>query len=256
MKANDIKARSYNIEGDALKVEFEAGYDVVSTADFSVIEIKTDEGSTVEYFTGYKKRRTTVDADTGFVTVEFVLMPDEVNASLSRLSSLTSEVAITAQSASTKADEASTKADEAKAMAESAGNEQVSAAAALFVNSASLTDEQALTVSTLFDEWSANSVEYKEDQIVRYNERLYRCEQAHTSQESWTPDSAASLWSAIDIAEDGVEVWTQPTGAHNAYNTGDRVHYPTKDDPVYVSKIDGNVWAPDAYPDGWDPESE
>lgn len=116
---------------------------------------------------------------------------------------------------------------------------------------AALTDEQIMATSTLWPGWSADSVSYSVDDIVRYGTKLYRCEQAHTSQASWTPDAAPSLWSSIDIAGDGVEVWTQPTGAHNAYNIGDKVHYPTKDDPIYVSTIDGNVWAPDAYPQGW-----
>lgn len=133
---------------------------------------------------------------------------------------------------------------------------RMAASMSMQLQQASLTDEQAMAVSTLWPEWSSASVQYKVDDIVRHGTRLYRCEQEHTSQESWTPDAAPSLWSAIDLAGDGVEVWTQPTGAHNAYNTGDRVHYPTKDDPIYVSKIDGNVWAPDAYPDGWGLESE
>lgn len=128
---------------------------------------------------------------------------------------------------------------------------RMAASMSMQLQKASLTDEQAMAVSTLWPEWSAASVQYKVDDIVRYSTRLYRCEQAHTSQADWTPDTAASLWSAIDIAGDGIEVWTQPTGAHNAYNTGDKVHYPGKSDPVYVSTIDGNVWAPDAYPQGW-----
>lgn len=128
---------------------------------------------------------------------------------------------------------------------------RMAASMSMQLQQASLTDEQAMAVSTLWPEWSAASVQYKVDDIVSYGTRLYRCEQAHTSQADWTPDAAASLWSAIDIAGDGIEVWTQPTGAHNAYNTGDKVHYPGKSDPVYVSTIDGNVWAPDAYPQGW-----
>ena len=48
-----------------------------------------------------------------------------------------------------------------------------------------------------------------------------------------------------------IPVWVQPTGAHNAYQTGDRVHYKTATDPVYESLVDGNVWSPDDYPAGW-----
>ncbi len=43
--------------------------------------------------------------------------------------------------------------------------------------------------------------------------------------------------------------WVQPTGAHDAYNTGDIVNY---NGTLYKSVIDGNVWAPDAYPQGWE----
>lgn len=42
--------------------------------------------------------------------------------------------------------------------------------------------------------------------------------------------------------------WKQPTGGHDAYKIGDRVTYNGK---VYESVIDANVWAPDAYPQGW-----
>lgn len=148
------------------------------------------------------------------------------------------------------------KADAAQTAAETAqtsANPQLVTMAAytLPTMAATLTDEQALSVSTLWPEWSAAGVSYKVDDVVRHADHLWRCEQAHTSQESWTPDAAPSLWSQIDIAGDGVDVWTQPTGAHNAYNVGDRVHYPTASDPIYVSTIDGNVWAPDAYPQGW-----
>ena len=42
--------------------------------------------------------------------------------------------------------------------------------------------------------------------------------------------------------------FVQPTGAHDAYNLGDRVSYNGK---FYESVINGNVWSPDVYPDGW-----
>lgn len=45
-------------------------------------------------------------------------------------------------------------------------------------------------------------------------------------------------------------VWEQPD-ASNPYMIGDRVHFPTIDDPVYESTIDNNVWSPETYPAGW-----
>lgn len=42
--------------------------------------------------------------------------------------------------------------------------------------------------------------------------------------------------------------YVQPTGAHDAYNTGDKITYNGK---KYVCQMDGCVWTPDAYPAGW-----
>lgn len=114
-----------------------------------------------------------------------------------------------------------------------------------------LTDEEALEAVELFPNWAVGTA-YKVGIRVRYNDQLYRCEQAHTSQADWTPDATSALWTAV--AEPGeIPVWKQPTGAQDAYRIGDRVHYPTADDPVYVSTIDYNTYAPDAY--GWSLES-
>lgn len=51
-----------------------------------------------------------------------------------------------------------------------------------------------------------------------------------------------------------IPVWKQPTGAQDAYNTGDKVHYPDADGPVYESIVDNNVWNPDTY--GWKRKEE
>lgn len=45
-----------------------------------------------------------------------------------------------------------------------------------------------------------------------------------------------------------VPAFTQPTGAHDAYQTGDRVIY---NGQIYESTIDNNVWSPDTHPQGW-----
>ena len=47
--------------------------------------------------------------------------------------------------------------------------------------------------------------------------------------------------------EDGDE-WQAPSGAHDAYMTGDRVTY---QGAIYESLMGGNVWSPDAHPAGW-----
>ena len=112
-----------------------------------------------------------------------------------------------------------------------------------------LTDEQATDVPQVFPEWATDTA-YKVGDRRRYAGKLYKCLQAHTSQADWTPDVASSLW--VEIAKPGeIPVWRQPTGAQDAYNTGDKVHYPDADSPVYESTIDANVYSPEAYPAGW-----
>ena len=120
--------------------------------------------------------------------------------------------------------------------------------------SVSLTDEQAMEVVTIYDPWRENKF-YAVGDFVTYgissvgDPQLYRVVQAHTSQADWTPDMNASLFTAIGLDEEGYPVWSQPTGAHDAYNTGDIVDY---NGTLYRCLIDGNVYSPEVYPAGWE----
>lgn len=114
---------------------------------------------------------------------------------------------------------------------------------------ASLRDEDALTAPELFPAWMSGT-SYETNERVRYGDKLYKVIQAHTSQPDWTPDATPALF--VEVAPPGViPVWRQPTGAQDAYNTGDRVRYPDERGTVYESTIDGNIWSPEAYPAGW-----
>lgn len=115
--------------------------------------------------------------------------------------------------------------------------------------SVSLPDEDALEAVELFPTWLTN-IDYAVNYRVRYLTKLYKCVQAHTSQEGWEPDKTPALWT--EVAKPGeIPVWKQPTGAQDAYNKGDRVWFPEKDTKVYESLIDSNVYSPEAYPAGW-----
>lgn len=114
---------------------------------------------------------------------------------------------------------------------------------------ASLSDDDALESVELFPQWRIG-FSYEIDQRIRYEGKLYRCVQSHTSQEGWEPPVTPALWT--EVAKPGeIPVWKQPTGAQDAYMAGDKVHYPEATDPVYVSDVDNNVWAPNVY--GWSP---
>jgi hypothetical protein len=131
---------------------------------------------------------------------------------------------------------------------------QIRTAATLSIQTmaASLTDEQAISVSGLIPAYEVGR-DYKKGDLLTYEGEVYRVAQDHTSQAQWVPGNGTeSLYTHITLAGDSIPVWQQPTGAHDAYNTGDKVHYPDESGPVYVSKIDGNTWSPDAYPAGWE----
>ena len=105
------------------------------------------------------------------------------------------------------------------------------------------TDEQAVANKELYPDWKSG-VELSVGEVVLYADELYRVIQAHTSQADWTPDVAFPLFVKISVEE--FPQWKQPTGAHDAYNTGDKVTY---DDKHWQSEVDAIIWQPDVY--GW-----
>lgn len=121
-----------------------------------------------------------------------------------------------------------------------------------------LTEEQALEIPGIYPEWTATTA-YNTGDIISYgtnplgDPQLYKVVSAHTSQADWTPDKTPALYDPFGLNAEGYPLWAQPTGAHDAYNTGDIVDY---NGTLYKSVIDGNVWSPDAYPSGWEVYTE
>lgn len=134
--------------------------------------------------------------------------------------------------------------EELAARAETERRSQLEAAALMFVRTAALTDEQALSVSLLFEDWEPGTG-YEVGDRRRSDGRLWRCLQAHTSQAGWEPQSTPALWA--ETAEPGtVPEWKPPAGSHDAYAKGDRV---THNGKTWVSDVDANNWEPGVY--GW-----
>ena len=108
------------------------------------------------------------------------------------------------------------------------------------------TDAQALEVPSLYPTWKEDKT-YKTDDRIIYNNILYKVLQDHTSQASWTPDAAPSLFTKVLIPDStAIYEWSQPDST-NAYKIGDKV---THNDKTWVSIIDNNVWEPGVY--GWE----
>lgn len=121
--------------------------------------------------------------------------------------------------------------------------------AAMDAAGAQLDDAAALDAMAIYPAWEIGAA-YAVNERRRYGANLYKCIQAHTSQADWTPDAAPALW--VKVSVDEWPEFVQPTGAHDAYNAGDKVTYNGK---RYVSLIDGNVYSPDDYPAGWEEQS-
>ena len=125
---------------------------------------------------------------------------------------------------------------------------------ALQMFAATLDETRALEVASVYPAWAVGRG-YAPGEIISYGEnsvgdpQLYKVAQAHTSQADWLPDSTPALYDAIGLDEGGYPLWSRPTGAHDAYNTGDIVDY---NGTLYKSLIDGNVYSPEEYPAGWE----
>ena len=110
-----------------------------------------------------------------------------------------------------------------------------------------LDDETALIGVELFPAWVVGKA-YAVNDRAQYNGTLYKCIQAHTSQSDWMPSATPALWKTVSLDE--YPEWVQPTGAHDAYNIGDKVTY---NGQHYVCTSNANVYAPDVY--GWQLEA-
>lgn len=113
------------------------------------------------------------------------------------------------------------------------------------INSLAVDDSTALRMREFYPVWEAGQ-DYTAGFRLRYGGLLYKVLQAHTSQETWTPDAAPSLFAKVLIPDETViPAWEQPDST-NAYAKGDKVTHKGK---TWVSDVDNNLWEPGIY--GW-----
>lgn len=132
--------------------------------------------------------------------------------------------------------------------------EKVSAASEIafvvMAESAMIDEVTATEHLDIFSPWVVGTA-YQVGNLRIYGEgearTLYKCIQAHTSQADWTPDVAVSLWTIAGDPAVEFPDWSQPVGAHDAYQTGDKVTY---EGQRWVSTADNNIWVPGVY--GWE----
>lgn len=83
----------------------------------------------------------------------------------------------------------------------------------------------------------ADRVKAIEEWETTIEERLSKLESG-SSTDHGEPEESGDKWPE----------YKQPTGAHDAYHVGDKITYNGKH---YTCLLDGCVWTPDAYPQGW-----
>ena len=103
---------------------------------------------------------------------------------------------------------------------------------------ASLTDEQALTVSDFFEVWEdiPDGIELVKDKRVKYREDglLYKVAQTHKKQADWNP-TTASLFTVIEPSHAGTKEDPIPAHANMEYVQG---KYYVEDGVIYLCNSD------------------
>ena len=70
------------------------------------------------------------------------------------------------------------------------------------VNTLEVDDNTALRMVAYYPEWEADT-DYPAGYKAQRNGKLWRCRQAHTSQEGWEPENVPALWEEICETHDG-----------------------------------------------------
>ena len=109
-----------------------------------------------------------------------------------------------------------------------------------------LDENELLDMIDLYESYEIGK-SYQTDDIFKYEDKLYKVIQEHTSQEDWIPSELPALYLNL-MPENVIPEWVQPTGGHDAYKKGDKVTFEGK---VYESLIDNNAYSPDADPASW-----
>ena len=102
------------------------------------------------------------------------------------------------------------------------------------INTLSVDDATAVRMTAFYPEWEKGK-QYTVGYKVQYLGKLYKVIQAHTSQETWTPDITASLYTRIDEQHDGTKYDPIPYDGNMALQSG---KYYTQNNILYLCNRD------------------
>lgn len=103
----------------------------------------------------------------------------------------------------------------------------------------SLPDSDAAKAVELFPAW-AYPVSYVEGNRVSDGGKLYKCQQAHTSQEGWKPSATPALWVVIDVAHAGTQADPIPASRGMEYEYG-KYYLDSEDGKTYLCERTGEA---------------
>lgn len=103
----------------------------------------------------------------------------------------------------------------------------------------SLPDGEAATAVELFPAW-AYPVSYVMGNRVSDGGKLYKCQQAHTSQEDWKPSATPALWVVIDVTHAGTQDDPIPASRGMEYEYG-KYYLDSEDGKTYLCERTGEA---------------
>ena len=87
------------------------------------------------------------------------------------------------------------------------------------INSLAVDDNTALRMREFYPDWAEGQA-YTAGYKVQYGGKLWRCVQAHTSQDGWEPENALSLWTEICESHAGTLTDPIPYSGNMALESG------------------------------------
>lgn len=103
----------------------------------------------------------------------------------------------------------------------------------------SLSDGEAASVPELITAWAC-PVAYAEGDRRSYGGKVYKCRQAHTSQEGWKPSATPALWVVIDVTHAGTQDDPIPASRGMEYEYG-KYYLDSEDSKTYKCERTGEA---------------
>lgn len=241
MKLNELTLGGYSARGDEVKFSLpDASIGDVAGLNGKTLTVTDDDGSPVDVFEGYTVATVSVRAD----AINVIFTRKLSDSTAQAIHALEENVRIVRETATAT----QAVANEAKEVAQT-GTPAMRQAMQLAISSSDLAPEDYAEFADLYDAFDPEA-KYKRGRMVTYEGGVYRCTKNTASTVGTAPDADPDHWERVDVAADSVEVW----GPEKSYDKGDRVHYPTEADPVYVSQKNNNTVEPGTDEKYWTKE--